>query len=110
MQGREEKMRAHDNKQKKCVMYKNECSFGCTITMFAALAAIVPSVRNSEKLTDGVRPSGAANIVIVHPNQHAIGRAINRIASFRLRRLTDGMDADSYYRGFAGPGGEPSLQ
>ena len=52
-----------------CLMYKNECSFGCTITMFAALAAIVPSVRNSEKLTDGVRPSGAANIVIVHPNE-----------------------------------------
>ena len=37
--------------------------------MFAAPAVIVPSVRNSKKLTDGVKPSGAANIVIAHPNE-----------------------------------------
>ena len=51
------------------LMYKSGCSFGCTITAFAALASIIPSMRNSRKLTNGMRPSGVANIVIVHPNE-----------------------------------------
>ena len=51
------------------LMYKNECSFGCTITAFAALASIIPLGRKSEKFPEGMMPSGVANTVIVHPNE-----------------------------------------
>ena len=51
------------------LMYKNECSFGYTITAFAALASIIPLGRKSEKFPEGMRRSGVANTVIVYPNE-----------------------------------------
>ena len=51
-------------------MYKNECSFGCTIIAFAALASIIPLGRKSEKVPKGMRRSGVANTVIADPNEH----------------------------------------
>ena len=51
------------------LMYKNECSFGYTITAFAALASIIPLGRKSEKVLKGMRRSGVANTVIVHPDR-----------------------------------------
>ena len=42
----------------------------CTITAFAALASIIPLGRKSEKVPEGMRRSGVANTVIVHPIEH----------------------------------------